>query len=728
MFDRTQIKDSTGGYDRILFIGFLATICLAFVFSNAAAQTPTPKPADTGDATWNGYKVTAVTEIGWRWRSVDGNVNKYRSDLNYKQGFRSFDTNILLESETGKGKYFDSLLITNSGWGSDPSGSTRVSMDKIGIYKFNANVRRVAYFNNLSNFALNEHTQNWKHDFGDFDLTLAPQNERLRFTFGASFNSTHGPGITTIRANGDEFPVGSRAKVNSGDFRVGAEGKLLGFDWGLTQGFRTFKDRSFYELTAPHPGNSTTNQSSLNTFSRSFPTDGHAYYTQFNLHRTIAEKLDFTARVIYSSTNSRSSMLELMTGRDNTNPVGNIVDLDRYEISAEAKRPQTRGDFGITYMATNKFRISNTFSFDKFAVNGSEVFDQNFQFHSTTRTTIRSTHSTGYRVNAYKRYVNTVEADYQINNSVAFHVGYRYTKRNIDETIIDSSRTTTTVISPPSTTTTTSLTQEVEGETNSTNALIAGMKIKPVKNWVIFWDVERGEADNVFTRVENYKFTNFRVRSRITVNKFTLNLSAISKDNENPSSPSSTVTLPANLVYVTTVKSRFYSGSVDWEPMPNLSFSGGYTYRNSTSYTPIVFPVQITVPPPTVTVYSYGFSQFFMRDHYAYFDVSAKPVKRVSLYASYRISRDKGQGNLISNVILNTTPNTNVFQNIIGSYPMQFKSPEFRVAFRITRNVDWNVGYQYYDYKDSQTPLQNYKAHLPYTSLRIYFGNGAVDR
>ena len=59
---------------------------------------------------------------------------------------------------------------------------------------------------------------------------------------------------------------------------------------------------------------------------------------------------------------------------------------------------------------------------------------------------------------------------------------------------------------------------------------------------------------------------------------------------------------------------------------------------------------------------------------------------------------------------------------------MQFQSPEFRAVFRLSRHVDWNVGYQYYDYKDTQTPFENYRAHLPYTSLRFYFGGGTVDR
>jgi len=79
---------------------------------------------------------------------------------------------------------------------------------------------------------------------------------------------------------------------------------------------------------------------------------------------------------------------------------------------------------------------------------------------------------------------------------------------------------------------------------------------------------------------------------------------------------------------------------------------------------------------------------------------------------------DRGQGDSVSTVIHTT----------IVSHPMEFQTPEFRVAFRISRNVDWNVGYQYYNYKDVQTPNQNYKAHRPYTSLRIYFGGRAADR
>ena len=67
---------------------------------------------------------------------------------------------------------------------------------------------------------------------------------------------------------------------------------------------------------------------------------------------------------------------------------------------------------------------------------------------------------------------------------------------------------------------------------------------------------------------------------------------------------------------------------------------------------------------------------------------------------------------------------------LITSYPMNFQSPEARLAIKLNRHFDWNLGYQYYAYNESNlvntfpasVRPQNYHAHLPYMSLRLYFG------
>ncbi|MBK6750512.1 MAG: hypothetical protein IPG67_11000 [Acidobacteria bacterium] len=36
------------------------------------------------------------------------------------------------------------------------------------------------------------------------------------------------------------------------------------------------------------------------------------------------------------------------------------------------------------------------------------------------------------------RYVNTIEGDFQINNAIAGHIGYRYTHRKVDVIAYDA--------------------------------------------------------------------------------------------------------------------------------------------------------------------------------------------------------------------------------------------------------------------------------------------------
>lgn len=681
--------------NNFLFILFLALGSLFYVTSNVQAQTPSPSPSEAPPVVWDGYTVTSSMEFGVRGVSVDGSDNKYKSDFNYKPGFRIFDSSFLMEDKTNKKKWFDSLLIKSSGWNADPTGFVRVNVEKIGIYRLDSNVRQVKYFNNLNNHALNQHNFDTRHSFGDADLTILPQNENLRFRLGASFNQTRGPGVYTTRAYSDEFPVSSFLRVRSSDFRGGIEGKLLGFNLSLSHGVRIFDNNTSYELEAPHPGNAITGNARLVTFQRVNPVNGTSHYTTFHAQQTFAKRLDFTARVVYSSTKTDFRMLETISGRDGSN---NIIDLDRFDIFGDAKRPQTRGDLGLTYAVTDNFRISNTFTFDTYNISGGNIFAEAVFRRTAAGGPLASqfTNNTNYRVTSFRRFVNTIEGDYQFNNRLGINLGYRYTNRNVVLEGFDRPL-------PPSTANPTFINEEGE---NQTNTLLAGMKLKPLKNWAIFADLEHGESDNAFTRLSNYNVTNFRVRSRWSFNQFSFNVSAMSKDNTNPSR---SIVEPTR-EFIANIKSRIFSGHADWTPSQIFSFSAGYTYQHLTSETDIIVPVTIGGSNQRLP----GFSRFFMRDNYAFFDVTAQPVRWASVYASYRISKDTGQGDQLT-----TDPRI-----ILTSYPFQLQSPEVRLAFRISRNIEWNVGYQYFGYKERFQSAQDYRAHLPYTSLKIYIGGG----
>ncbi|MBI3951264.1 MAG: hypothetical protein HY314_12515 [Acidobacteria bacterium] len=76
---------------------------------NVRAQQQPPTPNDQPQI--RPYTVTANVELGVRGVSVDGNADKYRSDLNYQLGFRLFDSSFLMRSNGADGTPFDTLLV-----------------------------------------------------------------------------------------------------------------------------------------------------------------------------------------------------------------------------------------------------------------------------------------------------------------------------------------------------------------------------------------------------------------------------------------------------------------------------------------------------------------------------------------------------------------------------------------------------------------------------------------
>ncbi|MFZ1702234.1 MAG: hypothetical protein WBO10_02080 [Pyrinomonadaceae bacterium] len=643
------------------------------------------------------YEVQSSIELGVRGRSLDGSESKYRSDLNYRSGFRFFDSSLLVTANKSAGKPFDTLLIMGSGWSADPNGYAKVSMEKLGLYRFDSSIRRISYFNSLDNFALNEHRRNTKRNLGDFDVTFLPLNERIRFRLGYSYNKQDGPGMMTYDYDRDEFTIDSATKSKADDFRFGVESNIGGFHLTFDEAFRRFDDDTSYSVTSLNLGANTSPNSSISSLSRLIPERGRIYDHRFTAHRSLGNRADFTGRLIYSVSKSSFSMLETITGTDRS---GNPIVSDISNVDGNAKRPNFIGDANFTVNVTDRFRISNSFSSNSYRITGGNILLQ-----ALTRTNIAGvplpvvvTNTSAYRYTNYRRYMNTLEGDYDLNRYFSFYLGYRYSNRKVLLDLLDINLANQT----PSFHTD-------EGE-NVAHSVIAGFKASPIpKKWTLYFDIDKGTSDNAFTRLSNYNSTNLKVRS-ITrpTNELTFNLSFQVKNNDNPSR---TDTTPVTS-FRADVKSSFVAASLDWRPTETFSLNGGFTHNRVTSETDVIFPST----PPGGT--GQGISRYFLRNNFFNLDGWFHPNRRVTFFASYRIARDNSRGDIYDA----TT------RLIEGSYPLSFQSPEARLTLKLTKNIDWNVGYQYYKYDELVRQTQNYSAHLPYTSLRIYFGKGIEDR
>ena len=678
----------------LFLLGFV--LGLVLLASNARAQQPeadkskTQPPATSGQ---NGpeapYTVNSSIEFGVRGIVIDGNADKYRSDLNYTPGFRIFDSSFMMKSKDNSGPVLDTLMVSSFGWGKDPNKYLRVNAEKTKAYRFDANYRRFDYFNDLYNFALGQHTSNTEYRQGDFNLTILPQNEKLRFNLGYSLDRNSGPSVSTFRFNGDEYPAAVPVRMAADEYRVGVDAKLWVFDLSFMQGWRFFKEDNQYLVTVPNAGNNPTNTAKINDFYRNAPTRGDTPFTRFSVHTLINKKLDFTGRFVYTSGSTNYTFFQNGHGTDSS---GNTVTSDVITNTGSAKRPNGMGDLAATFYATDRLRISETFRVNNFRINGGDLLLESLLRTKTSAggTTVLppvTTNLLSFRTIDYRRYLNTIEGDFDINSRLSIHAGYRYADRHIE---LGSSDITVGAAAKP----------ELQKVDNSTNTFIFGFKAKPVKIWSVYLDLERGSADNVFTRVDNYKFTNVRVRSILRPNRtLSFNASLITKDNNNPAITESSRNFGVN------IKSRVFTSSLDWSPNERFGLGGGYTRTNVTSDADIILFL--------ANVQTFGQSRYFMRDNFVFMTGYARLFPRATLYAGYRLHNDPGQGSRSSTA-----------SSLIGSFPYEMQSPEAKLVLRLHKNVDWIGGYQYFGYEVPfpNTSTQFYHAHLPYTSLRISFG------
>ena len=720
---------------RIIGLALVVIVMAGLAAAQQSSASPAPKkndstdtPAESGENAGD-FTVISSVEFGYRGLSVDGDHNKYQSDLNYRAGPRLFDSSFLLKSKDGGGTLFDTFLVNSTGWGADPQGNLRLSAEQPKWYRFDATYRRFKYFRFLNNFAnpnwvfspaqfsvppklvTGEHGRDTRIHLGDFDLTLLPKNQRIRFNSGYSPERYSGPAFTNYHAGGNEFNLLSEVRSRANDFRVGADGSLGPVNFSFLQGFRRFRDDSFIDLGATPGINLNPSVANFTSFDRNEPARGSVNYTRFSLQSLIAKKLDITGRIIYSKAESNYSLLEAFTGR-NWNPritgfppsppaaTPNILNLGQYNLTGNSERPNWLGDVGLTFLATNKFRLSNTFRVETFEITGDALFSDFFSLTRGTRTDTIG--FSGQNVNTrtdYRKIQNTIEGDFQFNRDYSIHFGYRYGRRRVTEEISGFNLGTNAP---------TALVPASDTEENNTHAILGGFKARPASDWTIYFDAEHGTADNVFTRIGNYDYTNIRAKTRFKpTSRIGLNFAVIAKNNANPSEIAG-VSLED---FGVSIKSRIFTSSLDWTTTSNFSISTGYNYHWITSKSTIDYFFNSVAHPG-------GLSLYYARNNFFFVETVARLAPRATLFTAYRINKDNGQGNRLADPT--GRPGT-----LIASYPMSYQSPEARLAIKLHDRLDWNVGYQYYNYNED--PIvgprpQNYHAHLPYTSLRLYFG------
>src|ERR1051326_1242799 len=204
------------------------------------------------------YNIKQSIEFGGRVTSISGDEQAYNTFVNLHEGPRLLGFTTEMQSLSHHGTLFDRLYFSNFGYGGDPNDVSRLRINKMKWYTFDALFRRdentwdyslqanpinpqtvpanaPAGFNpiagapsnvlNTSVLGTSPHLFSTRRKMGDYNLVLLPDS-RIRFRAGYSRNIVEGPGFTTIHQGTEQYLFNDyKSTVNT--YRVGVDFKLL---------------------------------------------------------------------------------------------------------------------------------------------------------------------------------------------------------------------------------------------------------------------------------------------------------------------------------------------------------------------------------------------------------------------------------------------------------------------------------------------------------------------
>lgn len=656
----------------------LLAIAAALPAQQVVAPTPEPVGPARGDNV-SEYNIVNSFETGYRFSLVDGNEGKYRSDVNYGNGLRLLGSNLTVNSRDGHGRFFDEIVLTTLGLGNDPYESAVLRVQKNGLYRYDMQWRLNDYYNPALTIAQGQHLMNTSRRLQDHDLTLFPQS-KFRFRFGYSRNSEDGPALDTtniLNIPGDEFPLFTNVRRLDNEFRLGGDVEIAGIKFTWLRRWENFKEDTPYFLNGPSAGNNPFDLVTLSNFRRTEPYHGTTPGWLANLH-TDRKSWAANGRFTYAGGRRHFILDETAIGTDRFG--GNLN--RQVVVGGDASRPVTTGDLALSWFASQRLTLVNNSSVHSTRIDGNSEY---LEFNPATATTS----ILFFQFLGMRAITNSTDANFRATKWLAFRAGYQYSDR-----LIRSTEYLNVLPDHPA--------SIVAEQTNHTNTGLLGIRLQPIQPLTIKLDAEISRADRPFfpTSDRNYHALGGRIQYR----KKNLMLAANYRENYNN-----------NSIQITAFSSRArdYSADASWTARSWMAFDASYARMHLDTIGGLAF----FAGAPRAQL-EHSESVYVSNIHAATLGVHFDLRKRADLFAGYTITRDVGDGRATAASAV-TDPISGVLVPV-QTFPLSFQSPLARVSFKLNDRLRWNVGWQYYRYREDFglfSIFQNYRANTGYSSL-----------
>lgn len=658
----------------------------------AAALSAQQPVAPTPDAVGNprgenaaGYNIVNSLETGYRFSSVDGNLGKYRSDVNFGNGPRLLSSQLGVHSLDGKGGLFDEIVLTTLGLGNDPYQSALLRIQKNAWYRYDMQWRLNDYYNPALTVAYGEHLMDTERRMQDHDLTLFPQS-RFKLRLGYARNVQDGPALTTVQlttaqefdTQGDEFPLFANVRREWNEYRLGGDVTLAGFKLTWMRRWNYFKEDTPHFLGQASAGNNPADLNTLTSFNRSQPYRGSAPGWFANLH---TDRKYWAANGRISYTGGRGDFL-LDESAVGVSRLGAALNR-QIVVTGDARRPVTAGDFTLSIFPTERLTITNNTSVNNTRIDGNSIYSE---FNNATAVPT----DLNFQFLGIRTITNSTDAQYRATKWLGFFGGYHYSTRLI-RSIEDFQQPPGPVTGPRA------------EQSNHIHSGVAGIRFQPIHSLSFLLEGEVGSADRPFYPVSEKNYHALGARAQYKTKNLTL--AAGYRENYNNNSISITAF---------SSHSRNYSADASWAARSWFTVDAGYSRLHLDTLSGLFFfagPQQVN-----------STSLYLSNIHAANLGIRLGIGRRSDLYAGYSITRDAGDGRS-SPVAAGADPLSALLAPA-QTFPLSFQSPLARVSVRLHSKVRWNAGWQLYRYQENFglfSASQNYRANTGFTSLMWAF-------
>ena len=651
----------------------------------SAQPTVAPTNAILGTARgedYNGYNITNTFETGYRFRSVGGDLGKYRSDVNFGNGLRLLSGSLTVNSKDGHGKYFDDLTLSTQGLGNDPYQYSSLRIGKNKLYRYDFTWRSNDYYNPALPIASGQHFRDTTRTLQDQNLTLLPDSP-FRILLGYSRVNVDGPGLSTTNIGdarfGDEFPLFSNIRRQQNEYRVGFDARVAGFKISIMRSWEFFKDDT-RQTSGAQAGNNPGDNIRLNLLRRDEPYHGQTNSWRSNILWDRVKWITVNGRFTYAGSRRDFLFDETALG---TQRFGSLN--RQLLVFGNGRRPVTTGSATITLFPTDKLTISNHTAVHSTRMDGDATFRQ--LDNSTLAFTTLEFQYLGIRT-----ITNSTDVNYKASKLFGVFGGYQYSNRevrSIEQSVFFGEAD-----------------RQSYNQTNRLHAGRAGFRLQPVKPLTIILDTEIGRSDRPIypTSERNYHALGGRIQYKLG----NLTLSSQLRTNYNVNSVS---------LFSHSSRSRNYSADASWAARPWLSFDASYSKIHLDTLTGIAYFYNSRLTDDR--------SMYISNIHSGYFGARIAIRSRAELTLGYSRIQDTGDGRPVgvaAPYVLGTVQ-APIAPGTLGAvtYPLSFDSPFARFSIRLHQRIRWNAGYQHYNYAEDLLRQQNYRAHTGYTSLSWMF-------